>query len=420
MSVRLRARFVTALAIAISLLVPLNSAWAAAFTVTGTITTSGTSDVEYVNGYVVQAASGQVFLFDAVTGSLAHTLTATGTTSPAGSAVRGSKVYIANSGSSNLTIVDTVTHSVTVLATPGCSGPDRILIVGSRLYMPCTGNAKVQSVNLDSETVINTLSVGNLPRELSYAAGRVFVPNENSNSVTVINDAATPTVAVASIAVGIMPVASSALDSKAYIANFNSNSVTVIDASTLQVTTTIPVGGMPQELSPCSGFMVVTNRLDGTGSFIDPVSNAVSTTTFSMGGVLHKLQANAGIAYFGDFSANTVSAVDCTTRALLGSVPVTSAWYMAFDGASVGYFPPYQGSPITVASLPTAAGPSADTDVERTPPDWLKQVERSPDGACERGWGPSWAEWPNGGLGGHVCSQMLTWSGSLRAYIIAS
>jgi hypothetical protein len=41
-------------------------------------------------------------------------------------------------------------------------------------------------------------------------------------------------------------------------------------------------------------------------------------------------------------------------------------------------------------------------------PLWLQQHGRaSTDSMCDSGWGPSWAQWPNGGTGGWVCSRSV-------------
>jgi hypothetical protein len=56
------------------------------------------------------------------------------------------------------------------------------------------------------------------------------------------------------------------------------------------------------------------------------------------------------------------------------------------------------------------AVPSALADV--FPPDWMQSYGRLEGAACLDGWNPSWARWPNGGTGSHVCNRTLGWSGS--------
>ena len=85
-------------------------------------------------------------------------------------------------------------------------------------------------------------------RPVAASAGvvtRVYVTNQNSDTVSVI-DTATNTV-VATIAVGDGPyaVAVDPAGTRAYVANLFSNNVSVIDTATNTVVATIPVGNSP-------------------------------------------------------------------------------------------------------------------------------------------------------------------------------
>src|SRR5262247_1957750 len=78
---------------------------------------------------------------------------------------------------------------------------------------------------------------------------RVFVTNEKSDDVTVI-DAATRA-PVGTVRVGKRPrgVAVSADGRRVYVANSNSDSLSVIDARTLEVVNTVPAGIDPEGLT---------------------------------------------------------------------------------------------------------------------------------------------------------------------------
>src|SRR2546426_12486130 len=82
---------------------------------------------------------------------------------------------------------------------------------------------------------------------------RVFVTNEKSDDVTVI-DAATRAV-VRTIPVGKRPrgVAVSPDGRRVYVTNSNSDSLSVIDAKTLEVLSTVPAGVGPGGVSPQPG-----------------------------------------------------------------------------------------------------------------------------------------------------------------------
>lgn len=55
--------------------------------------------------------------------------------------------------------------------------------------------------------------------------------------------------------------------------------------------------------------------------------------------------------------------------------------------------------------------------VDDGPAPWLQQIGRTgASSACLPGWNPSWAEWPNGGAGGFVCTREQYWAGSDWAF----
>src|SRR6266852_3362758 len=94
--------------------------------------------------------------------------------------------------------------------------------------------------------LLSVLVLGSAP---ASAETRVFVTNEKSDDVTVI-DAATRTV-VGTIRVGKRPrgVAVSPDGRRVYVSNSNSDSVSVIDARDLTVLTTVPAGLDPEGLT---------------------------------------------------------------------------------------------------------------------------------------------------------------------------
>jgi hypothetical protein len=70
----------------------------------------------------------------------------------------------------------------------------------------------------------------------------------------------------------------------------------------------------------------------------------------------------------------------------------------------------------------------SDPSLSNAPPDWLQQVGLPASGECtdiddaslnqggaaSGGWGKSWAQWMNGGLGGAVCTRSLAYAGNGR------
>src|SRR6266478_907453 len=107
------------------------------------------------------------------------------------------------------------------------------------------------------------------------ADARVFVTNEKSDDVTVI-DATTRTV-IKTIAVGKRPrgVAVSPDGRRVFVANSNSDSVSVLDATSLSIVQKIAVGTEPETavLSPDGRWVVVSNETSNDVHVIETATN---------------------------------------------------------------------------------------------------------------------------------------------------
>lgn len=95
-----------------------------------------------------------------------------------------------------------------------------------------------------------------------WARTRVYVANENSSNISII-DAASKTV-IGTVGVGSAPsgITISSDGSRIYVANQGSGSVTVIDAASQSVVTTVSVSGAPLSVaaSPDGSRIYVTTQ----------------------------------------------------------------------------------------------------------------------------------------------------------------
>ena len=111
----------------------------------------------------------------------------------------------------------------------------------------------------------------------AHAELRVFVTNEKSDDVTVIQ-ADTGTV-LKTIAVGKRPrgIAASADGRRVYVANSNSDSLSVIDAAALTVLSTTPAGRDPEgiTLTRDGTLLYVVNENDSSVTIIDVASSRI-------------------------------------------------------------------------------------------------------------------------------------------------
>jgi YVTN family beta-propeller protein len=144
---------------------------------------------------------------------------------------------------------------------------------GSTVYAAVNGQNTVVALNASTGDIKQTWNVGNAPRDLLLAGGKLYVSNEGgrtaTSSDTTLNsdgtqvpaseltgstttgtvsviDLSNPTATPASIAVGLHPTALYYNNGALFVANTNSDTVSVIDAQTDKVVQTIGTQPWPE------------------------------------------------------------------------------------------------------------------------------------------------------------------------------
>ncbi|MEP7265220.1 MAG: beta-propeller fold lactonase family protein, partial [Bacteroidota bacterium] len=289
-------------------------------------------------------------------------------TDPFGASVSpdGSRVYVANNGSANISVINTSTNAVVATVATG-SGPVSTAVSpdGSRVYVANTTGTSFSIINAATNTFISNVTVGSSPYQIlvNKTGTKVYVANSNSNSVSVY-DVAGSTV-VATITVGTLPrcLAFSADGSLLYVTNRNTGSISIINTTTNAVTSTITVG---------SPIGIV---LSGDGSNIYAANSAantvsvISTATNTITNVINVGTNPAGIAigpdgnyiYVTNVNSNSVSVIDVLTNTVVSTV------------ASVG------SSPVAIGNSVSGTGctgtPVTFTYTTTTPPTWYKDAD---------------------------------------------
>ncbi|MGO8796805.1 MAG: YncE family protein [Candidatus Sulfotelmatobacter sp.] len=240
----------------------------------------------------------------------------------------------------------------------------------------------------------------------------IYVPNDGSNTVSVINGA-TNSVA-ATVAVGASPyaVAVNPVTNTAYVCNFSGGSVTAINGTTY-ATSTMTVGTNPlgMAINPLNNQIYVANDVSKTVSVINGVTNAVEAIISNASGtgpravginpitdkiyVANSTSNNVSVIDGATYTAQTTAAFDgyplyitanpangsawvsiyvSQAEALFGTEMLTACYY---DGCPTGsypttpiinaltgtiYVPAYEGNEITVIAPNTYAGYSI-TDI---------------------------------------------------------
>ncbi|HVQ51777.1 MAG TPA: Ig-like domain-containing protein [Mycobacterium sp.] len=333
--------------------VTLNPAGAFSYTPTqaARLAASQTAGAD-TDSFTVRVSDGETTQDVTVTVPLSSTQLQTNTALPSGTSTLGNspsaavvgsdgRMYVANTDSNSVSVINTVTgQRIDANTSPSSmdiavgSSPSALALSsdGKKLFVANTGSNTVSVINTDNYTMIdtstasgvNSIAVGSAPSALALGSdGRLYVANRSSNTVTVINTNTSNYAAIdTSTATGVNPIAVGSAPSalavgpngRLYVVNATSGTVSVIDtanyaridADPTSSSMDIRVGASPSSvaLSPDGSLAYVTNGLD-TVSVIDTKSNTVARTVtidspVESGGHVIVLSADGNRIYISD------------------------------------------------------------------------------------------------------------------------
>ena len=174
-------------------------------------------------------------------------------------------IYIANSSSDNVTVIDGASNSATTINASGDAHSVDIAVnqATDEIYVTNYGSGTVTVIDgADNSTTTVSVGVGSHPDTIAIdpATDKIYVVDyyEPSNSVTVIDGTSNAIVATVETLPGweypeTCAIAVNPTTGKAYAANYNNNSVTVITEVTPQ---TVPVTA---SINPLSGNLTTSS-----------------------------------------------------------------------------------------------------------------------------------------------------------------
>ena len=242
--------------------------------------------------------------------------------------VIGLNVYVTNSGSGTVSVLDVGTHSVTTGIAP-FAVPAGIAVTpdSSRLYVASSGTRAVVTALRDILDVTGTIAVGGTPYGIAIdpSGVRAYVTDQGTGSLSVI-DTLSETV-LATIPVGASPtgvaVAPSGLE--LYVTNKGSGSLSVIDTATNTVVATVPGLAAPSGVSvaPDGRRVYVANSTAHTVSVIGTGARTVAAT-IPVGTAPSGVAASADgrHVYVANSGSNSVSIIDTATDTVGDTVTV--------------------------------------------------------------------------------------------------
>jgi YVTN family beta-propeller protein len=141
------------------------------------------------------------------------------------------RVYVANWGSGNVTVVDSSTNAILGWIPVGAE-PSGLAVDNAtgQLFVANNASDNVTIINTTTGALVSSVSVGCNPGPLAYDAadGNVYVANTCSNNLTAISG--TTDLVVGSVPVGSDPesILYDSLNQRIYVANENSSNITVL------------------------------------------------------------------------------------------------------------------------------------------------------------------------------------------------
>ncbi len=193
---------------------------------------------------VYDSASQSQFLtaFDPTTGAARGRVKIGGDPFGSVSNADGSRVYVANSFTNNVSVIDPQSMSVVATITVGIQ-PKGVALdeKAHRLYVANSGSDSVSAIDTQANQVVSTIPIGMLPTAMTANenAARVYVANASTDSVYVIEGARV----VKQIPVGRHPIDLSRDDksNRLFVANEADRTLTTIDESDFSIRTTQPI-----------------------------------------------------------------------------------------------------------------------------------------------------------------------------------
>ena len=221
-----------------------------------------------------------------------------------------------------------------------------------------------------AQSLLTNLSVGSDPvaAAVNSRTNKIYVVNQNSNNLTIIDGATNQTTTVAT---GLLPsaLAINPVTNKIYVTNGNSNTVTVVDGQS-NSTTSVPTGNFPLavDVNTVTNRIYVTNWYSNNVTVIDGATNATSTIGVGQRPLPVAVNPATNTIYIGNQSSGSISIINgdtgTVTALAVGGRPqaiainsLTNQIYVAnYQGASVSAIDGATKivTPVAVGSYPAA------------------------------------------------------------------
>jgi len=174
----------------------------------------------------------------------------------------GSRIYVANSGSNNISVIDTYTRGLINTISNFNYSPAELALSkdGQTLYATNPDSDNISVIDTVSNMPTAFIPVGRRPLGIEVDQDRreIYVANSKSNSISIIDMADNRVKDTATV--GFNPIDVAVQDDMLYVTNAGSNNISVMDLSSHSIVKTMRLFGSPTCLVPgLSGRIYVSN-----------------------------------------------------------------------------------------------------------------------------------------------------------------
>jgi YVTN family beta-propeller protein len=298
--------------------------------------------------FVTNSGSNTLSVIDAATDAVVATIPVGQKPWAVAVSTDGSTAYVSDSGSSDVSVVDMRTRRVRATVVVGQRPCDLLLSPDGRfLYVDVFIENAVAVVDTHTDAVVGKIPVGGANpygMAMSPSGDTVYTANvdETDNSASTVSVIDTRTRSLTKAIGGFNGsegVAASPDGRTVYAASIITNTLSVIDAQTNQVTHSVSVGTGPQGVGvpPNGSAVYLANSGADTVSVVDPASLA-AVRTVQVGTTADELafSADSAHAYVTNFGADSMSDINTATGTVLATVKVGTQPH----GIAVGHLAP--------------------------------------------------------------------------------
>ncbi|SFC28885.1 Por secretion system C-terminal sorting domain-containing protein [Flexibacter flexilis DSM 6793] len=285
-----------------------------------------------VYAYVANIGSSTLSVINTATNMVVATIPVGSAPGAVAVSPDGTRIYTANQSTTNISVVDAATRTV-IASIPVSSTPSMLVVSpdGSRLYVSRLGFSGISVINTSTNTVIANIGLTSDAFSVAVSSDGTKLYVTTSAGVSVINTTTQSVVTSLTVGAGPYGVAFNPSSTRAYVANYGGNTVSVINASTNTVIGNITVGSSPNSVavSPDGNKLYVSNTGSGSVSVIDINTNTVLATVTGVGispfGI--SVTPDGSLVYASDATNNAVYVISTSTNTIIKTVPVGTSPY---------------------------------------------------------------------------------------------